>query len=1782
MMNMIAPVLTTLEELETAQINLGLYSTDVNIDSLYNAAVRKEAHLTQTEVEESLRTLIARGEVIEWRAGAFRSRIAETVRILRLLRQRFWGPQSLADAPLLVDDVRVEFRPRRRPNRAAAQLSEVIPSEVPSATAQAFLDAVGFPTISRFQSEALRQIFACARRRNPDEESFIVAGDTGAGKTEAFLFPILLDIASESPDLQRQAGVRAVLVYPRIRLARNQLARLLRYTTQFEVGGGPRLTIGIQNGDVPSRVGVICEKWTRRQDDGRDWHQVPLLESCIRSECGVGHYWVAADDPAIDTGCPRLVCDACGHTIETLYITQAALAVSAPHLLVITDVSLSQWLAREKYSHLWGLWQGETVTAPPRFLVLDEVHLYERLKGAHIARLIKRFQARVQLVMRQNPRSGSLRAHPIVIGVSATLHDERRFLAKLLDINPEDGRDYARLKVIKPAEADLDLTGGRERYIFIYPRTLSPTPRNPEYRVTDQTAAIQIVMATMHNLKTDEAWRGLAFFDSINDLRQFQYNYSSDSGTMGAGARRFGLREMPPANDAELWRIRTDHRRNGAPRPGCGGTCEDRARDASLYECPHFRAGDCWIFARQSGWDQPLRVASSVYAGSAAQLDGKDLIPTSPSLEVGYDDEDIHLVYQHKAPPNAASFIQRRGRAGRNPQDSPVIITLLWPHRRDDPFYFFRPQALYDPAFDDAPLNASNFNVQRTHTLLAFFDLLACLRRQNFNGIRDDHRILDFTQAGGSHLASEQIQSWTPLPDSKRPGQQRFVIKHLETKKRPIWISGEAVEFGWVQEIDGTLHLKGWLAMKNDLALRILAPVWEQLGRSTLFTSYLNLSGIVSSSFQQHRSYPFLSPLGSLPPIVRQFGDKMWHSSHDQIERDNWVKTYRHIDWMLQGSEAATTLTIHYPPPPSSAISEDEREDRTVDVTFAVTELLPGNVSYRLRESSTIHWMPIPPDGTSTFCYPERDVLDDEGLISGCELIGEYLPVESDITSRPESIFGVPRYLDDRFPGLPFMTLRRLRAETFGAPNRLFSPNWVFVPNDAEPSQGYAIDTSQSGGTPPPGAFAISRRSSARASSVIIPYVMGHRPAQRQLLPPLNTLFTAIDGFLEVGSGLLGYTRVFYEMQIDVKGERADQNVTLNRLFYPPTPQLDDAGRPKAILVGYAIETQGIRFELSPDLLTQTVAAIVDDEGLRLHLRRSFALYHMASHATEWGVFIKQLLDYVGVVVDYWLHEVVPASIGVPRLLSAVADLQPVLSYYEARRIVRQAEVRHLHEVLVSTEGFFDRLNNVLELAFKDSPEFRAFVESVVLHSLAAQLKNLIARLGGVGSDDLVAYADMPLLDQVDRSIYPRILIMDTVEGGSGGIAQAFERLDLTDNEGSLWWMLQTELGSCPIGNGEALIRAVLTRASVDQIRTVRTMRSEEALQRLLDTLELPDPAPEALRPLGRTLFSEIDIAGEAEAPEVVPILIMHELFNLQQEREAQAPGGLSRAAVARIAAQNADLTRRPHIAAFRTALERSGVAANDLEHELALQLLAIYTSVCDDGCPVCLSADSDIEHYHLAPLLNSRQTLHKLREVLFSRAPTDDCLAALVDSLRTEEVVQVEANPGSLGDRLDPSLGLAVVPHVDQDGQIRSAAAVVVDRDRATEFLSARDGWERRWGADEHKPFVTPRGVRVRSRGEYIIATMLESRDIAFEYEARLAYRDDHGQTKYIHPDFHLYEHNLYVEYWGRDDPNYIESRRFKERVYAQRGIEIIAIEDDDLPENRFMTIILARLTHI
>jgi hypothetical protein len=173
---------------------------------------------------------------------------------------------------------------------------------------------------------------------------------------------------------------------------------------------------------------------------------------------------------------------------------------------------------------------------------------------------------------------------------------------------------------------------------------------------------------------------------------------------------------------------------------------------------------------------------------------------------------------------------------------------------------------------------------------------------------------------------------------------------------------------------------------------------------------------------------------------------------------------------------------------------------------------------------------------------------------------------------------------------------------------------------------------------------------------------------------------------------------------------------------------------------------------------------------------------------------------------------------------------------------------------------------------------------------------------------------------------------------------------------------------------------------------------------------------------------------------------------------------------------------------------------------------------------------------------------------------------------LKGGQPVEVQSNSSQLDNRLNPNLGLAVVQKVDETGQLAGSIAIPLNEGKTiSEVLTTQKGWEERWDSNEHKPYPLGDGRWVRSRGELIIATKLAHEGINFDLEMHIPYTQN-GQIRRIHPDFYLYDYNLYLEYWGRDDSAYIESRRLKEEVYQKRGIQPINIEDDELLDNRFM----------
>jgi len=100
------------------------------------------------------------------------------------------------------------------------------------------------------------------------------------------------------------------------------------------------------------------------------------------------------------------------------------------------------------------------------------------------------------------------------------------------------------------------------------------------------------------------------------------------------------------------------------------------------------------------------------------------LVITTSTLEVGYNDPELGGIIQHKSPHNLASFLQRKGRAGRPRGMRPWTIVVTSAYGRDRWFYE-NPDYLFSPILPELNLPIKNTYVQKIHASFAIMDWLA-------------------------------------------------------------------------------------------------------------------------------------------------------------------------------------------------------------------------------------------------------------------------------------------------------------------------------------------------------------------------------------------------------------------------------------------------------------------------------------------------------------------------------------------------------------------------------------------------------------------------------------------------------------------------------------------------------------------------------------------------------------------------------------------------------------------------------------------------------------------------------------------------------------------------------------------------------------------------------------------------------------------------------------------------------------------------------------------------
>jgi superfamily II DNA/RNA helicase len=238
---------------------------------------------------------------------------------------------------------------------------------------EGFLKAVhGDRPLYQHQEEAIRRVF--------QGSNVVVATGTGSGKTESFLYPILLHLYQEFQARKLCPGVRALILYPMNALANDQRERLGEICKRLKEQDSPfRFTFGQYVGETP--------------EDENDSQRHARDHIAERDQKG---YSIVED----------------GHVIHGELVLRSEMRSTPPHILLTNYSMLEYLLLRPDDSPLFDNGRARWWT----FLVLDEAHQYRGSRGMEMAMLLRRLKQR----LREGGRSEPFRC----IATSATLVGE--------------------------------------------------------------------------------------------------------------------------------------------------------------------------------------------------------------------------------------------------------------------------------------------------------------------------------------------------------------------------------------------------------------------------------------------------------------------------------------------------------------------------------------------------------------------------------------------------------------------------------------------------------------------------------------------------------------------------------------------------------------------------------------------------------------------------------------------------------------------------------------------------------------------------------------------------------------------------------------------------------------------------------------------------------------------------------------------------------------------------------------------------------------------------------------------------------------------------------------------------------------------------------------------------------------------------------------------------------------------------------------------------------------
>lgn len=630
----------------------------------------------------------------------YRTRMAEGVRLLANLRQMF-RRQDWSVGPRLVSDIKIHLKDRVYPRRDIrvnaiwdSNLRGICPNNSRTFIKECF-EALAWNTnlnnsfeFSGFQQRAFGHIFE--EYNSGNYSGSVVCAGTGSGKTKAFYVPAFLRVAEELSKSQKQF-TKIIAIYPRNVLLADQLREALSEADKLR-------PILLKYGHRPITFGALLgsspwNRWFKSASSGPepkwywekrgDGHVIPYLKSPM-DDGKSDLIWKQVDRENERTSLYRLGESSPDIPDGVLSITREQLIQNQPDVLFLSLEMLNREMGNPQWRKTFGIQQGKKA---PRLVLLDEVHTYEGVAGAQAAWVLRRWKYWVH--------SGSGVSPPHFVGLSATLKEAHEHLAKVCGINPDqvtefspkpgigedgemetEGQEYNLAIKGDPSSGtallSTSIQAGMLLTRLLTPRNyVSPTPPSP-------------VEADKFFLK-----KAFGFTDNLDSLNRWFAN-------------------MRNAERNRLARFRD------VPQPLPSPSLFLRMR----------QEGQIWELPNNLGHNlnQSLDISRCSSQDPGANTNS-DLILATSSLEVGFDDPQVGMIFHHKAPTSMSSFIQRKGRAGRSRGSRPWTVVILSDYGRDR-WAFQAAERLFNPEIDRIHLPIANPYILRVQIALFLVDWL--------------------------------------------------------------------------------------------------------------------------------------------------------------------------------------------------------------------------------------------------------------------------------------------------------------------------------------------------------------------------------------------------------------------------------------------------------------------------------------------------------------------------------------------------------------------------------------------------------------------------------------------------------------------------------------------------------------------------------------------------------------------------------------------------------------------------------------------------------------------------------------------------------------------------------------------------------------------------------------------------------------------------------------------------------------------------------------------------